>query len=514
MSAPETAAARRAGAREWVSLVALALPALLLSIDMSALYLALPTLSRELGASATDQLWIVDIYSFLLAGFLVSFGALADRVGRRKVMLVGAALFGIASAFAAFSTSPEMLIAARAAMGIAGATLMPTTLATLRVVFAETGQLGAAIGIWFGCFMIGMFAGPVMGGLLIGAFGWGSVFLMGIPVMLVLLVLGPILLPESNDAQAGWIDLPSVALSILALLPLAWAVKEVARAGWSPLAVGALVVGLAAGVVFLLRQRTLRNPLVDLGLFRIRRFSGALALTAFGGVIMAGASLASAIFMQSVAQLSPLEAGLLLLPQNVAMLIGFGVAPQLAKRLPAGPTMALGLLVGAVGFGLLLLVSPGEFLPLVVGMSLASFGVAFPMALGTEVIMTATPEERAGSAAAISETSGELGVGVGIAALGSVATFAFRADLLASGAEASPEALSGLDHALAEAERIGGSAGDALAAAAREAFTAAVHVVGVSAAAGFAILAAVAFATIRSRRSEPSAPAEEPVATS
>jgi DHA2 family multidrug resistance protein-like MFS transporter len=202
----------RAGRREWVGLAVLALPTLLLSLDVSVLYLALPRLSADLGAGGTAQLWILDIYSFMLAGFLVTMGTLGDRIGRRKLLLIGAAAFGVASVAAAYSTTPGMLIATRALLGIAGATLMPSTMALIRNMFHDPKQLVTAIGIWFGCFMVGMTAGPLVGGLLLQRFWWGSAFLLGVPFMALLLVLGPVLLPEYRDTGAGRLDLASVAL--------------------------------------------------------------------------------------------------------------------------------------------------------------------------------------------------------------------------------------------------------------------------------------------------------------
>lgn len=495
---PQVTTRRAPTGKDWLGLLVLALPALLLSIDVSVLYLGLPTMTRELGATATQQLWILDIYSFLLAGFLITMGSLGDRIGRRKLMMIGAAAFGAASTIAAFSVSPEMLIAARALMGVAGATLMPTTLATIRTIFADTGAMPAAIGVWFGCFMLGMLAGPVIGGTLIDGFGWGSVFLIGVPVMALLLVVGPWLLPESGDDGQGMIDLPSVGLSLLAILPLAWGVKEFARAGWTLTSVLSVLAGLLAGYVFLRRQRRLTRPLVDLHLFRNPVFSGALALTGLGGIVMSGTSLVAAIYLQSVAQLSPLEAGLWLIPQNIAMILGFVAAPILARALAPAVVMAAGLVVGAVGFVLVAQTETGGFTSLLIGMGLAAFGVAAPMALGANALLAAAPEERAGSAASISETSGELGVAVGVAVLGSLATLAYRTHL--SGG--SPSALAGLESALAEAATLPETAGRALAQAAREAFTHAVHLVGWVAAAVFLGLAFLAHLTLRNAPTE------------
>src|SRR5690242_6635957 len=232
MSTPTETAPERATRREWTGLAVLALPTLLLSLDVSVLYLALPKLSASLGADSTQQLWILDIYSFMLAGFLVTMGTLGDRIGRRRLLLIGGTAFGAASVLAAYSTSPGMLIATRAVLGVAGATLAPSTMALIRNMFRDPRQMGVAIGVWFSCFMGGMALGPLVGGLLLDHFWWGSAFLLGVPVMLLLVAVGPWLLPEYRDENAGKLDLVSVALSLAAILPVIYGLKALARDGW------------------------------------------------------------------------------------------------------------------------------------------------------------------------------------------------------------------------------------------------------------------------------------------
>jgi DHA2 family multidrug resistance protein-like MFS transporter len=305
----------QAGRREWIGLAVLALPTLLLSVDIGVLYLALPHLSADLGADSTQQLWILDIYSFMLAGFLVTMGTLGDRFGRR-LLLIGGASFGVASVIAAYSTSAEMLIASRALLGIAGATLMPSTMALIRNMFHNPGQMGLAIGVWFSCFVGGMTLGPLVGGVLLEHFWWGSAFLLGVPFMVLLLVTGPMLLPEFRDAGAGRLDPTSVVLSLAAILPVIYGLKELARNGGQPLPVASVVVGLVVGVVFVQRQRALTSPLLDLRLFASCTFSSALSIMLLGGVVMAGISLLSTMYMQMVHGLSPLDAGLWLYPRT------------------------------------------------------------------------------------------------------------------------------------------------------------------------------------------------------
>jgi DHA2 family multidrug resistance protein-like MFS transporter len=335
----------QAGRKEWIGLAVLALPTLLLSLDLSVLYLALPSLSADLGASATQQLWIIDIYSFMLAGFLVTMGTLGDRIGRRRLLLVGAAACGAASVLAAFSTTAGMLIAARAVLSVAGATLMPSTMALIRNMFEDPRQMGIAVGVWMSCFMGGIALGPLVGGILLERFWWGSAFLLGVPFMALLLVVGSVLLPEYRDENAGRLDLTSVAVSLAAILPIVYGLKELARNGLDEVPVLAIVGGVIFGVAFVRRQRRLAEPLLDLRLFEDRSFSISLGIMLLAGVVMAGATLLSALYLQSVAGLSPLQVGLWLLPQNGAMVAGSLSAQHLARQFRPAYVMAAGLVV-------------------------------------------------------------------------------------------------------------------------------------------------------------------------
>ncbi|MBF9128068.1 MFS transporter [Plantactinospora sp. S1510] len=426
----DVAGGSRATRREWTALAVLTLPTLLLSLDISVLYLALPHLSGDLDANGVEQLWILDIYGFLLAGFLVTMGKLGDRIGRRKLLLVGGAAFGVVSILAAYSTSATMLIASRALLGLVGATLMPSMMALIRNMFHDPVEMARAIAIWFACFMTGVTVGPLVGGALLEHFWWGSVFLLGVPFMALLLVFGPVLLPEYRDPHAGGLDLLSVLLSLMAILPTIYGLKSLTRSGASLVAVTAIVVGAAAGTGFVRRQRKLENPLLDLRLFRAGAFSTALSTMWFGGVVMAGVSLVSAMYLQLVQGFSPLAAGLWLIPQNLAMIIGSVLAPRFVKSFHASRVIAAGLVVSAVGLLTLTFVRADHGLPLLVaGLVLASFGMSLPMALSGAVVMGSAPPEKAGSAAAVLETSGEFGVAVGIATLGSLATYVYRSEV-------------------------------------------------------------------------------------
>jgi DHA2 family multidrug resistance protein-like MFS transporter len=517
----------RATRREWLGLVVLALPTLLLSLDVSVLYLALPRLSTDLGVDSTQQLWILDIYSFMLAGFLVTMGTLGDRIGRRRLLLVGAAAFGATSILAAYATSPEMLIAARALLGISGATLMPSTMALIRNMFRDPKQMAAAIGIWFACFMGGMTLGPLVGGALLSAFWWGSAFLLGVPFMALLLVGGPVLLPEYRDAAAGRLDVASVALSLGAILPVIYGLKGFARDGWGTAPATAVVAGVLMGLVFVRRQRRLTSPLLDLRLFADRSFRSALATMLATGIVMAGVSLMSILYLQAVRGLSPLHAGLWLIPQNIAMAAGSMVAPALARRIRPAHLMAGGLLLAGAGLFVQTRTDPtGGVTAVVVGLVLAGLGISPAMALTMNLILGSTPPEKAGSAASLSETGGEFGVALGVAALGSLATVVYRAHLAVPAgtpAAADRAARQGITAAANVAQHLPATLGADLLDAARAAFTAGLTTVaGVGAAifVGLALLAAVTFRHVPATGTAPHAAADatgtphrEPAAT-
>jgi DHA2 family multidrug resistance protein-like MFS transporter len=343
----DPAGTTRAGRREWIGLALLALPALLVSMDLTVLHLAVPSLSADLRPSSAQLLWIVDVYGFLIAGFLITMGSLGDRIGRRRLLLIGAGGFGVASVLAAFSTSPEMLIAARALLGIAGATLAPSTLALIRTVFQDPDQRTVAISAWFASFLAGAALGPLVGGALLQFFWWGAAFLVGVPVMVLLLVLGPSLLPEYRDPHAGRMDLVSAALALAAVLGIVYGLKEIAAGGLSVAPVVVTVLGLLAGVVGIRRQRALESPLVDLGLFRSRAFSVSLGALTLSAVVMGGVGYLVAQYLQLVVGLSPLAAGLWMLIPLGAGIASMTVAPVLVRRVRPGQVVATGLAAAA-----------------------------------------------------------------------------------------------------------------------------------------------------------------------
>lgn len=484
--------------RDWIGLGVLSLPTLLISIDVSVLYVALPSLSRDLGADGTQQLWILDIYSFMLAGLLVTMGGLADRIGSRRLLLVGGAAFGAVSVLAAFAQSAEMLILSRALLGVAGATIMPSTMAMIRHVFQDPAQMGRAISIWMACFMGGMTVGPVIGGVLLERFWWGAAFLMGVPVMVLLVVLAPRLLPDVRPTGDGHAlpDATSVVLSLVTVLPAVHGLKEVARGEHLATAVPALLVAAVAGTVFVRRQRRLADPLVDLTLFSDRRFTVGLATFLVTGVVMAGVSFAAALYLQGVLGLSPAAVGAWLVPQSLVMLVGTLLAPRLDERFDTVTLVAGGLAVAGAGLLALGFLDRDSLALHLVAMVVAAGGVSVPMSLVVNLIMGSTPPERAGSAGSLMEMCGELGVALGVATLGSLLAALYRFELpglLPAGLP--PESAASVREGVTAAPAAATAApdlADELVVAAQTAFTEAYNVIGLLG--GIALLAVAVLA--------------------
>lgn len=497
----DTAPAVKAGRREWLGLAVLALPALLLSVDASVLFLALPQLSADLGATGVEQLWIIDVYGFLIGGFLITMGGLGDRTGRRRLLLIGAAVFGLMSVLAAYSTSPEMLIAARALMGIAGATVMPSALALISNMFPDPKQMGLAIAVFIGCFMGGAAIGPAVGGAMLTNFWWGSVFLINVPVMLLIVLAGPALLPEYRSGERGGIDLISAVLSLGAILPVIYGLKELARNGWAPLPALVLVAGLVIGYLFIRRQKSQDNPLLDLKLFKHRAFTGALMIMLLGSVMMSGLALFFTLFLQSVRGLSALQTGLWMVISAVALVAGSMGSPSLAQKRRPGIVIAVSLGISMVGFLLMTQADRTSSLALpIIAVAMVSLGAGGFASLSTGLLVGAVPPERAGSASSVSEMSGELGGALGVALIGTLGTTVYRSLLdVPSGvpegaAEGARENITG---AVASAAELSGPAGAALLEAARDAFTTALRSVGVVSAVIAAALVVVALTVLR-----------------
>ncbi|CAM5263672.1 MFS transporter [Streptomyces spiroverticillatus] len=468
-TAPPPAPAPLAGRREWTALGVLMLPLLLVSMDVSVLYFAIPYIGRDLAPSATQQLWILDVYGFVLAGLLITMGALGDRIGRRRLLLCGAAAFGAASVAAAYATTPEMLIAVRALLGIGGATLMPSTLALIRNLFRDAGQRAKAITAWTGVMTAGISLGPVLSGLLLEHFWWGSVFLINLPAMLLLLALAPFLLPEFKSPTAGRFDVTSAVLSLAAVLPVIHGIKELAKHGLELTPCLSIVAGLALGLLFLRRQRTLSSPMIDVPLLRQRMFGGAMLANVIAMFGTVGFAVFFTQYLQSVRGMSPLEAALWSLVPSVAVPVLAPLGATLAARLDRAYVMTGAFLLASGGFLWLTQVSVDSALWYVLtGCALYVGGIVVAMTLANEMALGAAPPERAGAAAAVVESGTEFGGALGMAILGSIGAAVYTRGMSAFDPAPVRETLGG---ALASAAHLPPASAEPLLSAARTAFT-------------------------------------------
>ena len=416
-----------ASRREWLGLAVLVLPTLLLALDMTVLHLAAPRLSADLQPSSSELLWILDIYGFMVAGFLITMGTLGDRIGRRRLLLAGALAFGVASVAAAFASSATSLIITRALLGIAGATLMPSTLSLIRNMFHVERERTLAITVWMTGFIVGSAIGPLVGGVMLEFFWWGSVFLLGVPVMALLLLVGPFLLPECRDENAGRLDVVSALLCIVALLLVIYGLKDTARDGLNLGALLAVVLGLVVGTVFTRRQRRLPDPMLDLTLFSRRAFTVSIFAMLMAIFALSGAWLMIFQYLQGVAGLSALEAGLVMLPAAILQTAASLVVPSLSRKLKPSVFTSLGLCVSVIGFCVLLLVQGRDGVALMaLGTMLLGVGIMPVMIMGTDLVVSSVPPAKAGAAAATSETAAELGMALGIAVIGSVGAVIYQ----------------------------------------------------------------------------------------
>lgn len=432
MASTESRDPKPATLRTWLGLAVLAFPTVLLGLDVTLLYLALPALALDLQPTNTQALWIMDAYGFMIAGFLITMGSLGDLIGRRRLLMIGGVAFVAASLLAAYSTSPGMLIFARAVLGVAGATLMPSTLALISNMFTIPAQRALAIGVWATMFALGMAAGPIVGGILLERYWWGSAFLVAIPMVGVMLVAAPLLLPEYRDPRGGRIDLISAVLSLGAILPIVYAMKETAKGGIDVGAMLALSAGVAFTIFFVRRQLRLKDPLLDIRLFANQAFTAALVILLFGLVGVGGIMLLVTQYLQLVAGLSPFAAGAWMGPPALMMFLAGVASPLLARRVRPGIIVGIALAISAVGYMLLTTISGSDGVGLLIaGLSLAYLGLGTIAALGTDLVVGTAPPAKAGSASAISEMAQELGIALGVATLGSLTTFVYRLEILA-----------------------------------------------------------------------------------
>lgn len=450
------------------------LPVLVVSLDNTALSFAVPQLSAALNPSGAGLLWIVDIYPLMLAGLLMTMGMLGDKIGRRRLLLLGAAGFGAVSFYAAFAPDAAHLIAARALLGIFGAMLMPSTLSLLRNVFIDDVERRLAIAVWASAFAGGAALGPIVGGWLLEHFWWGSIFLVSVPAVLILLAAAPFLLPESSNPNAGRLDPFGVTLSILAMLPLVFGVKRFAAEGVDALALSALAFGVAAGVAFVHRQLHRPDPLLDLRLFARPVFAASITANFMSIFAFAGLIFFMSQHLQFVEGKGPFEASMSLIPGAIASIVMGLLAVSLAKYVPIHRLIPLGILLATTGYLLgatLHVGSPGFVIMIVFGLVGAGAGLA--ETLTNDAILAAVPAERAGSASGISETAYELGAALGVAVLGSLLTWRYRATLdLPAGLPAgvSADAENTIGGAMARAPELSPALESSLVAAARSAF--------------------------------------------
>ncbi|MFJ1823362.1 MFS transporter [Streptomyces sp. NPDC088178] len=494
--ATSTTAARGdlAGRREWTGFVVLLLPLLLVSMDVSVLFFAIPSIDRDLAPSATQQLWIFDVYAFALAGLLITMGSLGDRIGRRKLLLLGAFAFSAASVVAAYSTSPEMLIAARAVLGIGGATLMPSTMGLVRSMFRDERQRGRAIGIWSGAMAGGIALGSVLSGVMLEHFWWGSVFLINVPAMVLLLVLVPVLVPESKDPNPGRFDFLSVPLSMGAVLPVVYGVKESAAHGFDVPRGLFIAAGLLVGWLFVRRQRGRGDAMIGRELFRDRGFAAGIGLNALATFAMMGSSFFTTQYLQSVLGMGTMEAALWSLAPSLAVGAAAPTATAIAQRTDRTRVICAGFVIAAAGFSVLALTGTDSLWLLLGGCAVMSCGIVTVMALVSDLALSTAPPARASSAASLLETGQEFGGAMGMALLGAVATAVYTAEMPGSAPEAARKTLPG---AVATGD-------DSLISVGREAF---VHSMQYASVAGAALLLVGAVLAVTLLRRQNTAPA-------
>jgi MFS transporter, DHA2 family, multidrug resistance protein len=483
-----------ATSREWTGLFVLSIACLLYSMDLSVLFLAIPSITRELQPTPTELLWINDVYGFMVAGFLVTMGTLGDIYGRRKILLIGAAAFGAASLLCAFASDAKSLIAARALLGIAGATIAPSTLSLLFSMFKREDERTQAMGIWGTAFALGGLLGPVVGGVLLNWFHWGSVFLINVPIMLALIVIGPRILPEYKNEKAGHIDLWSVLLSLASVLTIVYALKEVAAYGWYAMALPQMLGGAMIGWLFYRRQKRIEHPLVDFELFKSARFNVILLANLAGIFFIFAIFLFQNLFFQLVLNLSPLEAGLWsVLPSLVFCVLSLKTY-LITARTGQENAVIWGLALFALSAGLMAWSAWAHSLFGILGSSmLMAVGFVPVILTTTNLIVSAAPPERAGAASALSETCAEFGGALGVGLLGSLVTFIYRARMAATEAPAKAKATLG------DAVDIAGTTKPDWLMTAQDAFATGFAVSCIVAMIGLALLSALAWRVLGKR---------------
>ena len=502
MSSAGSPAQDRAGRKEWTALGLLVLPALLLFMMLTILFLAIPDLAADLRPSSTQTLWILDIYGFLMAGFLVLMGSVADRIGHRNLLMLGAAIFGVVSILAALTDDPAMMIVWRALLGLAAAMQMPATLGLIFMTFRDPKQRGVAIGTWAAGISAGVALGPLLSGLLLEAFSWRATFLVAVPVMAIVVIGSPLLLPRHHGANTGKLDVFSAFLLLATLLPLIYGIKSFATTSSSPLVAGlGVVVGVLFGVWFVVRQLRSASPLLDVRLFRNRTVGGALVVFILSATGLGGVYLMFTQFLQLVKGLSPIQAGFAILPAALVLIVVATLSPIIARRVRPGYVIATGLAIQVAGYLLFTQIGSGTSVTLLI----LAFVVLYPavspsMALTTDLVVGSVEPEKAGAAGGLASTVNDLGISLGVAIVGSIGAAVYSnrmADSIPPGvpADAAAAAQNNLDGALASAAQLPGEVGSALVQAAKDAFAGGLNA-GAATAAGIAALGAVLAAVL------------------
>lgn len=461
--------------QRWGALAVLAGSLLVVMMDMTILIMALPALVAELSPTATQQLWIVDVYSLILAGLLIPASAVADRWGRKKMLMTGFALFGLVSALVLFANDPATVIVLRALLGAAGAMIMPTTLSMIRTIFRDPTERARALAIWSVIAGLGAIVGPLVGGTLLEFFSWHAAFLVNVPFVIVAIVAGFFLLPEGRDPNPPRFDLVATVLAMAGMAALVWGIKEIAKRGVTdPIGWAAIAGAVILLTVFVLRCLRRPDPLLDVRLFRSPSFTAGTIAAFTSSVGLAGIMLLVAQWLQGVAGLTPIIAGVALLPMAAGSILTAPFAPALAIRLGARNVLAGGLAAAGIGMLGIFLVSSqlSDYWQLIIPLAFIGGGTG-ALAIGSAIIMGSTPEAKAGNAAAIEESMFDLGNVFGIALLGSIAAAVYRTQLNISDYAAQ---LTGTQQSVAQESVVGGlltadqASLPALAGAATDAF--------------------------------------------
>ncbi|NED87929.1 DHA2 family efflux MFS transporter permease subunit [Streptomyces sp. SID11233] len=503
--------------RRWAILVVLMFSLLIVVLDNSILNVAVKTIASPaptgLGATQSELEWAINSYTLVFAGLLFTAGLLGDRIGRKKMLLLGIVLFGIGSAFAAMSGSPGELIAWRAVMGFGAAFVMPATLAVLMNVF-ERDEQPKAIGIWAGSVGLGIAIGPITGGLLLEHFWWGSIFLVNVPVVIIALIAMLILVPDSRDPKPGRLDPVGVVLSIIGLVLLVYGIIRGGElADFTDVSVLLPVIGgLAVLVVFVLHEKRSASPAIDITYFRKPAFSAAVAAIALVFFALMGVTFFSAFYMQSVRGWSALQSGLLILPLAIAQMVFAPRARLVVARFGARAVCTVGMLMVAVGLAAFALFDADTPVWLMcVVFFVQGTGMAHVMPPVTVAVMQALPREKAGSGSAVNNTFRQVGGALGIAVLGSVLSAVYRSDIESHlgtlPAAARDTAAESIEATLGIAEKMGPK-GAPLVAAAHDAFLSAMHVTAIGSA-FVALLGAIVVALFlpgRTPAAQPPAP--------